>query len=163
MTRSLKILLTIIPAILAIAGISSCQQRDAAYSYHSLPAAGWESSQTLTFPIDSLSQGGTFHLHVHLRTSSVEAYPYRKLWLEVRQTWQHPAIVRTDTLACSLASEEGHPTGQGISLYQYAFPLCTLNLPEGANGQISIRHIMQSHLLPGVSEVGLRLENASPL
>lgn len=163
MTRRLNILKTIIPAILAIAGISSCQQRDAVYRYCSLPAEGWESSQTLTYPIESLPQSGCFQLHIHLRTSTVEAYPYRKLWLEVRQHWQQPAIMRTDTLVCQLASEEGHPIGQGVSLYQYAFPLDTIRLPQGAKGRIAIRHIMQSPLLPGVSEVGLRLENIAPL
>ena len=163
MTRRLDILKTIIPALLVIAGISSCHRRDAVYQYCSLPADGWESSQTLTFPIDSLPQGGSFRLHVHLRTSSVETYPYRKLWLEVRQHWQHTATTRTHTLVCNLTTEEGHPDGQGVSLYQYAFPLDTISLPHGAKGHISVRHIMRSPLLPGVSEVGLRLENTAPL
>jgi len=63
-----------------------------------------------------------------------------------------------DTLYCSLTDREGDVSGKGVSVYQYTFPVDTFQLHRGARGTITIHHIMRRNLLPGVSDVGIRLE-----
>lgn len=158
MTIRYGILKKMIPAFIAMVGISACEQRAAVYEYRSVSPDGWEPCDTFLFPIDSLAQGDTYQLALQLRTSTTTPFPYQTLWLEVTQQWESPLLSRVDTVACRLATDEGYPCGVGVSLYQYEFPFDTLTLQQGARGYIGLRHIMRSKLLPGVSEVGLCLE-----
>ena len=47
--------------------------------------------------------------------------------------------------------------GHGISTYQYNFHLTTLTLNEGDSLHIAVRHNMKREILPGISDIGIRL------
>ena len=110
----------------------------AKFSYRSTPVDGWESADTLIFPIDSLPADGRYALSIEARFLSQARY--------------------ADTIYCSLTDHEGDVSGKGVSVYQYSFPVDTFQLHRGARGTITIHHIMRRNLLPGVSDVGIRLE-----
>lgn len=136
----------------------ACNRRPvAAFSYRSTPVDGWESADTLIFPIDSLPADGRYALTVGVRTSSAYPYPFRTLALSIEARFLSQARY-ADTLYCSLTDREGDVSGKGVSVYQYTFPVDTFQLHRGARGTITIHHIMRRNLLPGVSDVGIRLE-----
>ncbi len=149
--------------LLLLAALVSCERPAALYEYRSTPLEGWESADTLVFTVDSLREEGIYSLDLLLRTSTAVPYPFRTLWLVVKQNWHSPAAERLDTLACELVNADGDVCGDGVLHYRYRFPVDTLVLPEGAQGRLAVCHIMRRESLKGISDVGLVLKKELPL
>ena len=130
------------------------------FSYQRPPKGGWEQHYELTFPIDTIRQGGNYHLALLLRTTA--RYPFQSLWLQVRTEWQNPYSCRTDTLRCQLTDKQGRPLGQGMQLRQTAHLLWQGCVGEGRWGTVTVCHIMRRGILPGVPEVGVWLGQGLP-
>ena len=142
----------------------------AKFSYRSTPVDGWESADTLIFPIDSLPADGRYALTIGVRTFSGAILhmvsfdrPMSTNSLSLDYVIGPEARFLSqaryaDTIYCSLTDHEGDVSGKGVSVYQYSFPVDTFQLHRGARGTITIHHIMRRNLLPGVSDVGIRLE-----
>jgi len=92
---------------------------------------------------------------VGLRIS--EDFPFMKLNLIVEQTVMPSQEKRCDTIQCNLIDEYSNIKGQGISSYQFRFPLTTIELKEGDRLRIAIRHDMKREILPGISDIGIRM------
>lgn len=142
---------------LAVVFSAACKENAAAYTFSSTPVDGWERSDVLTFPVDSVTSEGDYRIDVSVRTSSARAYPFRTLWLVVGQQWKNPAEVRSDTVVCRLVNDDGDPDGRGVSLLQYDFPVDTVRLVSGTCGQITVRHIMRRDILLGISDIGVKV------
>lgn len=140
--------------------LASCQEKTVYYQYAHTPVAGWEKNDTLSFDIPPLAQGGIYEERLGLRIMG--SYPFMKLTLIMTQTvFPHDkSSVKTevsDTIECNLIDKKGSTNGQGVSYYQYAFPvkICSLNAQDSLH--ITIRHDMKREILPGISDVGLKL------
>jgi signal transduction histidine kinase len=77
--------------------------------------------------------------------------------LIVEQTVYPAGHMMTDTLDCDLIDERGNAKGEGISQYQYLFPLKTIQLHQGDSLHLSVHHNMKREILPGVTSVGVKL------
>ena len=64
---------------------------------------------------------------------------------------------RSDTLSCNLIDKEGNAIGQGITLFQYNFPIDTITLHKGDSLSIRTHHDMKREILPGVADIGITL------
>lgn len=137
--------------------LTACDPRPVAHGYCSTPIEGWEPGDTLKFSVDTLRESGAYVLILGLRASASTPYPYRSVWLAVRQHWHHPEQVRIDTIEFKLTDAKGDMMGHGVSLYQYSLPLDTLNLTAGNSVDLSINHVMRSEMLPGIASVGVKL------
>ena len=80
-------------------------------------------------------------------TLSFEIYPANK----------GKRIEKTDTLLCQLINQHGENKGQGISYYQYNFPINIYKINRGDSIHIAIRHDMKREILPGVSDIGVKV------
>jgi gliding motility-associated lipoprotein GldH len=60
-------------------------------------------------------------------------------------------------LDCDLIDEHGNAMGQGVSQYQYRFPLKTLQLHRGDSLHVSVHHDMNREILPGITSIGIKL------
>lgn len=149
---------TAIITIVLLCALTACRERTVAFEFRPTPVEGWEPGDTLKFSVDSLPADGTYTLRLGLRTAAAPAYPFRSLWLVVRQHWHNPDTVQTDTVECRLTDRKGDISGNGVSLYQYDIPLKSLMLTAGDRAEIGINHIMRRDVLTGVSAVGIRLE-----
>lgn len=67
---------------------------------------------------------------------------------------------RTDTVCCVLMTPEGHSQAGGVALQQYAFPIASLTLPQGARAKVTIRHLMRSDVIEGITDIGFSMEPA---
>ncbi len=144
---------------MSLCAFSSCQEkRTAAFQYAPVPVEGWETGDTLHFPIDTIREGGDYLLTVGVRTSASKPYPFRSIWLLICQHRHNPESFSRDTLECQLANERGDALGNGTSLYTSTQPWRTLQLPEGSSADITITHIMRRDILQGVTDVGIKLE-----
>ena len=92
-----------------------------------------------------------------LRSSNTVPYPFRELWLTVKQDWTSGQTI-IDTLQCTLATPAGDASAKGVALNQYEFALPVRQLANGDRARICTHHIMRQDLLPGITDVGIRLE-----
>ena len=153
-----RFLIFCLTTLLMVSSWTGCTRRTAVHHYEKVAVDGWTPGDTLKFRIDSLTRSGNYEPVIGIRTSPAVLYPYRSLWLAVRQQWHNPEGERTDTIECVLTDDNGDMTGKGVSIYQYTFPQKRLYLEAGTSADISISHIMRNDILPGITEIGLRIK-----
>ena len=56
-----------------------------------------------------------------------------------------------------LYDEKGNVLGDGVSYFQYNFMLSEVDLREGDSLHVCVRHIMKREILPGISDIGLKM------
>ncbi len=135
--------------------LTACDSQTVYYHYRHTSLNGWERNDTLSFLTEPIKQSGHYAEELTLRTTA--NYPFMSLQLVVVQKILPSQEQRTDTLNCSLIDAKGNTKGKGISHYQYHFPLATLPLREGDRLYIAIRHDMKREMLPGVSDIGIKI------
>lgn len=148
--------LYILFALLGIALIYSCDTKTEYFQYDHTSTDAWEKNDTLNFDVDSIRQSGEYEATIGLRMIGV--FPFKKLYLIVDQTIYPSREREVDTVCCRLTTEKGRPMGQGIAYYQYSFPAYAREYKQGDSVHVTIRHCMKRDILPGISDVGLRIE-----
>ena len=153
--------LLIIGTFLLVSLLSSCKDTLVYDSYMHTPIAGWEKNDMLSFEVPPLAASGYYQEQVGLRITG--GYPFMSLTLIVEQTifpskekkWEK--IEKVDTVQCNLTDKNGITKGQGISYYQYNFPINVYHINEGDSIHVTVRHDMKREILPGISDIGLKL------
>ncbi len=156
MTKVMRSLFAFL-ALLAVCSFAACEHTPVCYSYCSTPVEGWEKGDTLHYHVDTIRHTGTYAMTIGIRSSASTPYPYQTLWLVVRQQWHNPETQRCDTVECTLANADGDLTGTGVSVYQYEMPFTQMTLSQGASADIRITHLMRTEMLPGITDVGIKL------
>ncbi len=155
MANSKHTLLYIIALVLCGVMLTACDQKTVYYHFEQTPLAGWDKHDTLSFVIGPVSVSGRYMEEIGLRISG--DYPFTGLNLIVEQKNESGKLLRADTLACNLINEQGNAKGRGVSQYQYLLPLTSIDLQADDKLYVTIRHDMKRDILPGVSDIGLRL------
>ena len=135
--------------------LAACHEPTVYFHFEHTPENGWEKSDVLDFGISPMTQEGAYQEELALRISA--GYPFMRLNLIVDQTIVPSGEVSRDTVDCKLTDELGNITGKGIGQYQYFFPIKPLHLQKGDSIHISIRHNMRREILPGITDVGIRV------
>lgn len=154
--RVYTLLYNIVSVVMMAAVAASCATDTVYYSYAHTPVAGWEKNDTLTFNIPGMAAPGTYSQQVGLRMTS--AFPFTSISLIVEQRIMPRGKVLTDTIKCPITDIRGNFLGDGISSFQYMFPLREVTLNKKDSIHVSIRHNMKREILPGVSDIGLKME-----
>lgn len=152
-------------AMLAVALlVMACNGNTVYHQYEHTPVEGWERTDTLHYTVENIKATADYQEEIGLRING--SYPFTSLFLVVEQHIR-PGIqnlaslnetLRKDTINCKLVDQEGNIKGRGINYYQYNFMLTMLHLNVGDTLDIRIHHNMRREILPGISEVGIRLE-----
>lgn len=156
----MKRLVYLILAMVATMSLPSCKHSTVFDSYAHTPIAGWEKNDTLSFEVSPLLEPGHYKQSLGLRITG--AYPFMGLTLIVEQTVYHrnrkiPGECKIDTVNCQLIDNNGVSKGQGISYYQYNFPINIYQMHQGDSIHVAIRHDMKREILPGVSDIGIKI------
>lgn len=136
--------------------VASCTTNTVFDSYAHTPLMGWEKNDTLTFNIPQLYADGEYEEQVGLRMTNT--FPFTSISLIVEQHVYPRNKIVTDTIKCPITDQRGNFLGNGVSAYQYMFPLKTITLSKGDSIHVSIRHNMKREILPGVSDVGIKID-----
>ena len=155
----------VLGGIVTLLFLVACTGNKVYDSYEQTPVAGWEKNDTLTFGVPPMEQEGIYQMDLGLRING--SYPFMGLTLIVEQLIVHspdyckarhlPQIgIVTDTLTCKLIDEQGRVQGQGLSYYQYDFPVSEVELQKGDSIYVKVWHDMKREILPGVSDIGIR-------
>ncbi len=140
-------------------------------SYKQTSLAGWEKNDTVTFGVPPMEQEGMYRAELGLRINGT--YPFMGVTLIVEQNVVHTPdyckthrqpciIVIADTLTCNLVDQQGYAQGQGLSYYQYDFPVSEVELHEGDSIYVKVWHDMKREILPGISDIGIRYYRVNP-
>lgn len=148
-------ILTVLVGIAATV-VASCSTSTVYDSYAHTPLAGWEKNDTLTFNVPRVTANGTYSESVGLRMTN--SFPFTSISLIVEQRITRHQKPITDTIKCPITDERGNFLGDGISTYQYMFPLREVKLSKGDSIHVSIRHNMKREILPGVSDIGIKID-----
>ena len=135
--------------------ITSCNRKTVYHHYEHTTLAGWEKNDALSFEVAPVS-AGTYREELGLRID--KSYPFMGLCLVIKQTVLPSGYVHSDTLNCSLIDPDGNNKGPGLSYYQYSFHVNTLRLQEGDSLHITVKHNMKREIMPGISDIGIRLD-----
>lgn len=133
----------------------ACDDKTVYHHYEHVSTSGWDKNDTLSFSVTPIKKAGSYQEVVEMRIDNT--YPFLSLTLQVEQTIYPLAQTHRHNVECSLINENGHPTGTGISFYRYEFPVGKIELNEGDSIQIHIVHNMKREIMPGISDIGIRL------
>ncbi len=153
MRRSSYTLLYI--AVFATLLLSACKHKTVYNRYLHTSVTGWERNDTLFYAIPAMKEGGKYTEEVGIRING--DYPFLSLTLIIEQTRVSDQVMERDTLQCDLIDKHGHYMGKGISHYQNTFQLKTISLNKDDSLRIAIRHDMKREMLPGITEIGVKL------
>lgn len=142
--------------LLTIWLLTSCKQSTVYFHYEDTPESGWEKNDELFFNISKFDDEVSCQEELALCINN--KYPFRRLTLIVQQTVFPTGNSMTDTLDCNIVDERGNAIGQGVSQYQYLFPLKSLQLHRGDSLHLSVHHDMKREILPGITSVGIKLK-----
>lgn len=103
---------------------------------------------------DSLSAS-----NIYVTVRNVSSYPYQNLYLFITTVAPSGAYVR-DTLECILADKTGQWLGKGFARYwDHRFPMRKhVVFPEKGTYTFTIQQGMRMDELPGIHDVGIRIE-----
>ena len=155
MKRIKGFLLAAMACVVVAMLLAACDHRTIYDRYQSTALAGWEKNDTLSFAISPLKDAATYRAMLGVRTT--DAYPFTAITLIVEQEIMPAHRFVSDTICCHLTDNQGNVLGDGISYRQYQFDICTQQLQKGDSLHVVVRHDMKREILPGVSDVGIKL------
>ncbi len=137
---------------------AACRPRTEFCNYQPVSTEGWESTDTLRFEFTPLTAGNAYLASLGLRFTDM--MPYQDLWLvlERRIVQRRDTLARRDTLHLPLGSDSGHWQVQGNVLHETDIPVDTFSLSDEQPVTFLVYHIMSRQSLPGITEVGLKVE-----
>lgn len=95
MTKIHSALLLLLGFLLAL---SSCQRTETVMEYLPVSTTAWEANDKLEFDIGPIPEDGDYDLYIEMRTTEARNFPYKELFIEVRQLWSKDDDARTDSL-----------------------------------------------------------------
>ncbi len=144
------------PFILALlaAALSACD-RPAFLAYTAIDDSQWERSDaqhfTAVIPAD-----GDYDITLLLRVD--RSFPFLSLTVIADETVSPSRERRSTPVTIDIYNDNGTALGSGIGLLNYSAPVSTRRFSRGDTLNVSVRHDMRSVILPGVANVGLRIE-----
>ena len=152
-----KYLLLLSFALIVIA--SACQDKRVYENYIDIPKHSWHKEHIAQFEVEITDSIQLHNIYVNIRNTG--KYPFSNLWLFVKQTNPEGQIIE-DRFECHLADETGEWFGSGFG---DIFDLQLLYKPsivftKPGTYIIEMTHGMRTEELPGIVNVGLKLEKA---
>ena len=145
--------------LLASALCSACQEQIIYYSFQSIPLEGWLKSDTVYFEVEVADSQTQVCLSLDIRHRNT--YPFQNILLQLSQESPEGKVRYTDTLNLRLANPQGMWTGKGWGgLYQSPFRLHNMMIEKAGTYRFRVYQVMPTDTLPGLNDIGLRLEKA---
>lgn len=142
--------------LLCLAPLAACQ--DEGYSgvhYEAVDVDSWDATERVEFSLGPVPSAGTYDVRLLLRMSSAQPYPFKSLFLEVRQQWGTDTVAQVDTVECHFAQTVMET--EGINLHQYEYAVSAHTCLEPDSVRFTLRHLMRKEEIPGVADVGIAL------
>jgi gliding motility-associated lipoprotein GldH len=157
MSRSKRFIFYAMSLVMLVA----CRREGIVYdAYKTIPSDGWSKDSVACFNVNVTDTLSTNNVYINLRNNS--SYPYCNIYLFVKAT--SPAgDIASDTVEYMLADVYGRWYGKGFSKLidnRLAFRKF-VRFPYKGVYRFEIKQGMRMDMLPEISDVGLRIEQAS--
>lgn len=139
--------------------LMSCTGGTVFHHYKPLPSEGWERHDTVCFDLPEFGEDIDGRLFIGLRT--VAHVGMQEVVLAVEQCSDSAGILRRDTVRYPLTDAEGYALTGGVNSHQYENQQLPILLRKGKSTTIRIHHLMTHELIPGITEVGIRISSGS--
>jgi gliding motility-associated lipoprotein GldH len=135
---------------------TACTGEVAYHHYEHVAEEGWDKEDTLILKTDTLYETATYSVEVNLRTTA--EYPYKQLMLMVEEKLLPNKAKRVFPVTFQIASDEGERNGEKLLYYELEKQLAMQQLSQGDSLQFRIYHKMRRQTLPGIKDVGIKIE-----
>ena len=135
--------------------LAACTGGTVLHSYKPLPREGWDRCDTVRFDLPEAERDIDGTLFIGLRTTA--NIHYQDVVLAVEQHLDAPFAYRCDTVRYPLADAEGFALSPGVNHHQYESQQVPFHLQKGQSGSVRIRHLMRHEVVPGITEVGIKV------
>lgn len=152
--NSIYVIMTMI--ITVATALLSCNRKTVYDSYYHISLDGWDRNDTLILKVPPFAAKGIYNEEIGLRINN--DFPYASVSLIIEQTIMPSNLTLSDTIKCKLYDEEGIITGQGVSCFQYNYHVRDISVEAGDSIEFKIRHYMRSDILPGITDVGIKID-----
>lgn len=153
-SRNNIIILAMLITTAALA-LSSCGRRAVYSHFETISREGWDKADTMHFIVPA-GNGGNHAMTLGLRANS--AYPYTDVTLSVGVRTAKTGEIRTDTVSIDITDKDGNSLGTGLGVRQFSAVLSTIDTMDGDTITITITHAMERRILPGITDVGITME-----
>lgn len=136
--------------------LTACTGEVAYHHYEHVAEEGWDKEDTLILKTDTLYETATYSVEVNLRTTA--EYPYKQLMLMVEEKLLPNKAKRVFPVTFQIASDEGERNGEKLLYYELEKQLAMQQLSQGDSLQFRIYHKMRRQTLPGIKDVGIKIE-----
>ncbi len=141
------------PALLTLALCGACMRGRVYDHYNPTPLTGWDRTDTLSFDMPPLAQGGLYATDLGLRTN--DNYPFTAVTLIVNQKATRSGKQQSDTVTCRLVDSKGNSRGRGVNYHQYLLRVSQMVLSDSDSLHVTVNHYMKRDVLTGISDVGI--------
>lgn len=133
--------------------ISSCTNTTY-HKYNPVPEKGWGKLDTLKFEVPKTIKQP---LDIKIDVRHDQRYPYRDLYLTVKENLTDSTQYRTETIHIKLTDKSGDWNGSGWSyVLQSSHDYKTIRYPQlSENSRIEIYPYMKDSLLVGIRDIGV--------
>lgn len=138
---------------------SACDNARVYEKYFPVSEQEWKLNDKKTFAVEVNDTTQAYNLYINIRHT--EAYPYSNLW--VKLSMKDPAgKEQSQRIGFTLAEPGGRWLGTGLGdIYDDRFPVMQkVQLPKAGTYQFIVQHDMRMDNVPGIMDVGIRLEKA---
>ena len=144
--------------ILFITFFISCGNRNTIFhEYIAIDNEKWYYVDSLHFEVDSVEVSGNLATILEFRTSA--KYPYRNISIAMEQSLRNGNRHIKKIVSYEIIDSKGRKNGEGITYITHQIPFCTMNVNTGDTIDVHIKHNMQDNMLPGITDVGVLIEN----
>lgn len=159
--REMRLFLSAMLWCVAALLLGGCDESVVYHHYVSTSILGWEKNDTLEFNIPRLITTDRYREEIDVRISN--EYPFKSINLVIEQQFFPGKRVKRDVLRCQFTDAKGHFEGHGTNFYQYRYVLDDVILRQNDSVHITIKHDMKREIVPGISDIGVRLTRKSAL
>lgn len=90
--------------IALLASLAACQRSEMLMDYKPVSTTAWETNDKVSFDLGPFDADADCLLALELRTTTARPYPFKDLYLEVRQLWSQPGDAAADSLTTAADS-----------------------------------------------------------
>lgn len=127
------------------------------HCYKPLPKEGWERCDTICFDVPEAKENIDGTLYVGLRTAAYIGI--QDIVIAVEQAGEAGKLLRYDTIRYTLTDADGKALTGGVNKLQYETECLPFLCGKGKSISVRIHHLMRNELIPGITEVGIRVES----
>ncbi len=119
----------------------------------------WLHKDTITYQVNIQDTNSHYNIYLNLRNKI--NYPYRNIWLLFKTVGPDNQTSKSK-MNFKLANKKGQWLGQGLGdIYDHRYRISKkAKFRHLGNHTFRINHLMRKDTLPGIMNVGLRLEKA---